>query len=106
VAYGGGDLYFSAVRFLDEAALGTANGKLVLLNNTQKGSLKTCRAETRYTEKIALDQLSNGSEICVLSDAGHIAVATYRGKSGKKDPGSYITIDLQIWRNAEDAKGD
>jgi serine/threonine protein kinase len=106
VAYGGGDLYFSAVRFLDEAALGTANGKLVLLNNTQKGSLQTCRTETRYTERIALDQLSNGSEICVLSDAGHIAVATYRGKSGKNDPGSYITIDLQIWRNAEDAKGD
>ncbi|MEU5703869.1 serine/threonine protein kinase [Streptomyces aurantiacus] len=106
LAYGNGDLYFSVVRFMDEAAIGTANGKLVLLNNTQKGSLETCRTETRYTEKIALDQLSNGSEICVLSDAGHIAVATYRGKSGENDPGSYITIDLRIWRNAEEAKAD
>ncbi|MET9935909.1 serine/threonine protein kinase, partial [Streptomyces sp. NPDC006324] len=59
------------------------------------------RTVTRYTEKISLDQLSKGSEFCVLSDAGHIAVATYRGKSGKNDPGSYVTIDLRIWRNAK-----
>ncbi|MET9593106.1 serine/threonine-protein kinase [Streptomyces sp. NPDC006516] len=103
-AYDGGDLYFGVVRFLDEASIGTANGKLVLLNNTQKGSLETCRTETRYAKKIGLDQLSNGSEICVLSDAGHVAVATYRGRSGESDPGSYVTIDLRIWRNAAEAK--
>ncbi|ANB04353.1 serine/threonine protein kinase [Streptomyces ambofaciens] len=105
-AYGGGDLYFSVVNFLDEASIGTDNGKLVLLNNAQKGSLKTCRTETRYTEKIDLQQLTTGSEICVLSKAGHVAVATYRGKSGESDPGSYVTLDLQIWRNAEEGKGD
>ncbi|MFD3537046.1 serine/threonine-protein kinase [Streptomyces sp. NPDC058664] len=106
VAYGNGDLYFSVVGFLEEAKIGTANGKFVLLNNTQKGSLETCRTQTRYTEKIGLDQLSSGSEICVLSDAGHVAVVTYRGRSGKNDPGSYVTIDLQIWRNAEKPKND
>ncbi|WP_434598786.1 serine/threonine-protein kinase [Streptomyces sp. A5-4] len=106
VAYGDGDLYFSVVRFADEAAIGTANGKLVVLNNTQKGSLETCRTETRYTEKVRLNQLSNGSEICVLSNAGHVAVATYRGKSGDNDPSSYVTFDLRIWRNAEEAKAN
>ncbi|MFF7178731.1 protein kinase [Streptomyces sp. NPDC008121] len=106
LAYGNADLYFSVVNFLDEAKIGTANGKLVLLNNAQKGSLETCRAETRYTKTIALDQLSSGSEICVHSDAGHIAVATYRGKSGKDEPGSYVTVDLRIWRNAEEPKSD
>ncbi|MFF3484449.1 protein kinase [Streptomyces sp. NPDC002701] len=106
LAYGNGDLYFSVVRFLDEAAIGTANGKFVLLNNTQKGSLATCRTETRYTEKIALTQLGDGSQFCVLSDAGHVAVATYRGKSGDREAGSYVTVDLQIWRNAEEAKTD
>jgi serine/threonine protein kinase len=104
LAYGDGDLYFSVVRFMEESSIGTANGKLVLLNNTQKGSLETCRAETRYTERVDLDQLSNGSEICVLSNAGHVAVATYRGKSGENDPSSYVTLDLRIWRNAEEAK--
>ncbi|HWU09464.1 MAG TPA: serine/threonine-protein kinase [Streptomyces sp.] len=105
-AYGEGDLYFRVVSFLEESTLGTANGKFVLLNNTQKGSLETCRTETRYTERIGLDQLSNGSEFCVLSNAGHVAVATYRGRSGEDDPGSYVTVDLQIWRNAEEAKAE
>ncbi|MEW2266841.1 protein kinase [Streptomyces sp. NPDC047853] len=105
-AYGGGDLYFSVVNFLDESSIGTDNGKLVVLNNAQKGSLETCRTETRYTEKIDLTQLTQGSQICVLSDAGHVAVATYRGKSSKNDPGSYVTIDLQIWRNAQEPGGN
>ncbi|MEU1081739.1 protein kinase [Streptomyces sp. NPDC005908] len=105
-AYGGGDLYFNVVNFLDESSIGTDNGKLVLLNNARKGSLETCRTETRYTEKIGLDQLTQGSQICVLSDAGHVAVATYRGRSSESDPGSYVTLDLQVWRNAQEADGN
>ncbi|NEE16095.1 serine/threonine protein kinase, partial [Streptomyces sp. SID7499] len=84
--------------------VGSANGKLVVLKNSQKGSLKVCREETRYTEKIGLDQLTSGSQICVLSKAGHIAVVTYRGKSGANDPSHYITIDLTVWRNADEAR--
>ncbi len=102
----GGDLYFKVVSFLDESSIGTDNGKLVLLNKARRGSLETCRTETRYTEKIGLDQLTQGSQICVLSDAGHVAVATYRGKSSERDPGSYVTLDLQIWRNAQGSEGN
>ncbi|MGW8326725.1 serine/threonine protein kinase [Streptomyces sp. NPDC055897] len=104
VSYNHGDLYFYKDTMFGDTRLGTDNGKLVLLNNSEKGSLATCRAETRYTDKIGLDQLTDGSEICVLSDAGHIAVATYRGKSGANDPSTYITLDLRIWRNAEEPK--
>ncbi|MFE5773202.1 serine/threonine-protein kinase [Streptomyces sp. NPDC056485] len=104
VLYNHGDVYFYLDTLFGDTKLGTDNGKLVVLNNSQKGSLETCRAETRYTEKIGLDQLTDGSEICVLSDAGHIAVLTYRGKSGEKDPSTYITLDLTVWRNAEEPK--
>ncbi|MCI3224691.1 serine/threonine-protein kinase [Streptomyces sp. NP-1717] len=104
VAYGDADLYYVNYESLGESSIGTANGKLVLLNNSQKGSLETCRTETRYTEKIGLDQVSNGSQMCLLSDAGHVAVVTYRGKSGADDASTYITIDLTIWRNAEEPK--
>ncbi|KJY27435.1 serine/threonine protein kinase, partial [Streptomyces sp. NRRL S-444] len=104
VLYNHGDLYFYLDTLFGDTKVGTNNGKLVVLNNSQKGSLETCRAETRYTEKIGLDQLSDGTEVCVLSDAGHIAVATYRGKSGANDPSNYITLDLTIWRNAEEPK--
>ncbi|MFI6474524.1 serine/threonine-protein kinase [Streptomyces sp. NPDC050516] len=104
VSYNHGDLYFYMDTLFGDTKLGTDNGKLVVLNNSEKGSLETCRAETRYTETIGLDQLTDGSEICVLSDAGHIAVATYRGKSGTNDPSKYITLDLKIWRNAEEPR--
>lgn len=106
VSYGDGDLYYYRDSLFGEERFGTANGKLVLLNNAEKGSLETCRAVTRFTEKIGLDQLTDGSQVCVLSNAGHVAVATFRGKSGAKESSQYITLDLTIWRNAEEAKKD
>lgn len=104
VMYGKKDFYFYRDSLFGDEQVGSANGKLVVLKNSQKGSLKVCREETRYTEKIGLDQLTSGSQICVLSKAGHIAVVTYRGKSGANDPSRYITLDLTVWRNAEEAQ--
>ncbi|MCY0932734.1 serine/threonine-protein kinase [Streptomyces sp. H34-S4] len=101
VSYGDADLYYYRDSLFGEERFGTANGKLVLLNNSEKGSLETCRAVTRFTEKIGMDQLTDGSQVCMLSKAGHIALATFRGKSGAKDASRYITVDLTIWRNAE-----
>ncbi|MFD9407460.1 serine/threonine-protein kinase [Streptomyces sp. NPDC059989] len=99
-----GDVYYQprVLNVVDRDEITTGNGKLVLLNSGQQGSLDTCRSETRYSKSIRLDQLGDGSQLCVLSDAGHIALATYRGKSGGNDPSKYITLDLTIWRNAED----
>ncbi|MFZ3472552.1 serine/threonine-protein kinase [Streptomyces sp. 4.24] len=104
VLYGHGDLFYFRDTLFGDEKFGTSNGKLVLLNNSEKGSLETCRAVTRFTEKIGLDQLTDGSQVCVLSDAGHIALATYRGRSGAKESSLYIKVDLTIWRNAGDAK--
>ncbi|MFE6701203.1 serine/threonine-protein kinase [Streptomyces sp. NPDC057718] len=106
VSFGKGDFYFDRDELFGDEQVGSANGKLVVLKNSQKGSLETCRQETRFTETIELEQLTTGSQICVLSKAGHIAVVTYRGKSGPDDPSRYITIDLTIWRNAEEAQQD
>ncbi|AUH39093.1 serine/threonine-protein kinase [Streptomyces sp. CMB-StM0423] len=105
VAYGGQDLYYYVDTLFSDSWIGSDNGKFILLNNSEKGSLETCRTETRYTEKITLDQVGDGSQFCVLSDAGHIAVATYRGKRESGDA-SYVTFDLTIWRNAEEPKAD
>ncbi|AWZ14053.1 hypothetical protein [Streptomyces sp. ICC1] len=104
VLYGHGDLFYYRDTLFGDERFGTANGKLVLLNNSEKGSLETCRAVTRFTEKIGLDQLTDGSQVCVLSDAGHVALVTYRGRSGAKESSTYIKVDLTIWRNAGDAK--
>lgn len=106
VSYGKGDFYFYRDELFGDERVGSANGKLVVLKNSQKGSLEVCRQETRFTENIELEQLTSGSQICVLSKAGHIAVVTYRGKSGADDPSRYLTIDLTVWRNAEEAQMD
>ncbi|MCX5404954.1 protein kinase [Streptomyces sp. NBC_00335] len=105
VTYGHGDIYYYRGA-LSEDKFGTDNGKMVLLNNAEKGSLETCRSVTRFTEEIDFNQLTNGSQVCLLSDAGHIAVVTFRGKSAAKEPSRYMTVDLTIWRNAEEAKRD
>lgn len=105
VVYGDADFYYKNYESTPgDTTVGTANGKLILLNNSQKGSLETCRTESRYAEQIRLDQLSNGTQFCLLSDAGHVAVVTYRGRSGANDASTYVTVDLTIWRNAEEPK--
>ncbi|MFD9366968.1 serine/threonine-protein kinase [Streptomyces sp. NPDC060020] len=101
VLYGHADLFFYRDTLFGDEKFGTTNGKLVLLNNSEKGSLETCRAVTRFTEKVGLDQLTDGSQVCVLSKAGHIALATFRGRSGGKNETAFITLDLTVWRNAE-----
>ncbi|MFA7763946.1 protein kinase domain-containing protein [Streptomyces sp. NRRL S-448] len=103
VLYGHGDLFYYRDTMFGDEKFGTANGKLVLLNNSEKGSLETCRAVTRFTEKIGLDQLTDGSQVCVLSKAGHITLATFRGRSGVKEETRFLTVDLTVWRNAEAA---
>ncbi|MEI7031752.1 serine/threonine-protein kinase [Streptomyces pratensis] len=104
VMYGKADFYYYRDSLFGDEKVGSANGKLVVLKNSQKGSLEVCRDETRYTEKIGLDQLTSGSQVCVLSKAGHIAVVTYRGRSEESDPSRYISVDLTVWRNAEEAQ--
>ncbi|MFI2780867.1 serine/threonine-protein kinase [Streptomyces sp. ALB3] len=98
-----GDLYLQpkTLNVVESDEIRSGDARMVLLDNAQEGSLERCRTETRFTKEIRLDQLSDGSRFCVLSDAGHIAVVTYRGRSGSNDPSTYVDLDLTIWRNAE-----
>ncbi|CAM5369065.1 hypothetical protein GCM10010329_15870 [Streptomyces spiroverticillatus] len=89
----------------NERYLGSNGEKVSLLNNSQKGSLKTCREETRFTERVTLGQVSKGSQLCVHTPSGHIALVTYRGRSGGSEPADYVTLDLTVWRNAEEPSG-
>jgi hypothetical protein len=89
----------------DERYLGSNGKKISVLNNSQKGSLKTCRAETRFTERLTLSQVSPGSQLCVHTESGHIALVTFKGRSSASDPSDYVTLDLTLWRNAEEPSG-
>ncbi|MFJ9719335.1 serine/threonine-protein kinase [Streptomyces sp. NPDC101213] len=86
----------------NDPLLGSSGEKVVLLNNAQKGSLATCRAETRYTKEIKLSQVSKGSQLCVHSSSGHVALVTFQGRAPENDPSDYVSVDITVWRNAED----
>jgi hypothetical protein len=80
----------------------TENAKMILLRSGQTGDLDTCRSDTRYTRTIDMGLLSKGSQICVLTDSGHVGLVTYQGKSSENDASRFITVDVTVWRNAMD----
>ncbi|MFF5755912.1 serine/threonine-protein kinase [Streptomyces longwoodensis] len=92
----GVDLYYY------EDDLGSSGDRIVLLNNSQQGSLATCRQETRYAAEVTLSQLSAGTRLCVHTRSGHIALVTYRRSAPENDPSDFVSVDLTIWRNAEE----
>ncbi|MEV6176254.1 serine/threonine-protein kinase [Streptomyces sp. NPDC052015] len=100
---GDSDLYYyDAGGWDNDRLLGSYGEKVVLLNNAQKGSLATCRSETRYTKEVQLSQLSKGSQMCVHTSSGHIALVTFRGSAPENDPSDYVSVDITVWRNAEE----
>ncbi|MFF7838631.1 serine/threonine-protein kinase [Streptomyces ossamyceticus] len=100
-----GSIYNRDLYYFGEK-LGSADARIVLLNNAQKGSLKTCREETRFAESVSLSQLSKGTQLCVHTGSGHIALVTYQGSAPEGDPSDYVSVDLTIWRNAEEPASD
>lgn len=92
------------LRFVREAsadlAISSHDGGLVLLDGSQRGSLDLCRHETRYTGSVPLRSLSEGSQLCVTTEDGSIALATVRGLPAPEsatDP--YVALDLTVWRS-------
>lgn len=90
-------VYYSNGGHLDAA---DGEGTLVLLNPGQQGSLDVCRAETRFAGSIPVSKLSKGRQVCVTTEAGHMALLTYQGHSSEDSPSRYMTVDVTVWRNA------
>ncbi|ATW51460.1 serine/threonine-protein kinase [Streptomyces peucetius] len=86
----------------DLSQVETESGRMILLGSGKTGDLDTCRNDTRYTTTIEMGLLSQGSQICVLTDSGHVGLVTYHGKSSENDASRFITVDVTVWRNAMD----
>ncbi|MGN5636603.1 serine/threonine protein kinase, partial [Streptomyces sp. AC154] len=76
-------------------------GKLILLNPGQQGSLDVCRADTRFAQNIPLEKLTKGRQVCIITGTGHIGLLTYQGHSPEDSPSTYLTVDVTVWRNAD-----
>ncbi|HSX99604.1 MAG TPA: serine/threonine protein kinase, partial [Streptomyces sp.] len=58
--------------------------------------------ETRYTDSVKLGQVSKGSQMCVRTNSGHMGLVTFQGAAASGDPSDYVSVDLTVWRNAEE----
>ncbi|MGC5399176.1 protein kinase domain-containing protein [Streptomyces sp. DT20] len=76
-------------------------GKLILLNPGQEGSLDVCRADTRFAKNIPLEKLTKGRQVCIITGTGHMGLLTYQGHSPEDSPSTYMTVDVTVWRNAD-----
>ncbi|OKK12039.1 serine/threonine protein kinase [Streptomyces sp. CB02488] len=76
-------------------------GKLILLNPGQEGSLEVCRADTRFAKNIPLEKLTKGRQVCIITGTGHMGLLTYQGHSPEDSPSTYMTVDVTVWRNAD-----
>jgi hypothetical protein len=81
------------------ARLRTAEGNLMaLLDGGRRGSLAACREDgPGDAEWIEMDRIAAGSQVCVRTDEGHVALVTIDGV----DPGGdALTLDAAVWRDA------
>ncbi|MGX1541688.1 protein kinase domain-containing protein [Streptomyces adustus] len=76
------------------------DARIILLARTQRGTLETCRTETRYALHLSTDTLVKGQQFCVLGAAGDVGLVTYQGLSPQSDPSRYVTLDVQVWHSA------
>ncbi|MFD6275576.1 protein kinase [Streptomyces sp. NPDC060209] len=93
----GYELAYDTGGYLDAES---TDGKLVLLDPSQEGSLAACRADTRFAETIPTEKLSKGRQVCVITGTGHMGLVTVQGFSTEDSPSKYMTLDLTVWRNA------
>jgi hypothetical protein len=84
--------------------LTTDTGQLILLKGAQSSTLETCRTDTRYTTYVSKDKLSRGSRLCLLTDAGDVALIKIVGFPDETDASSYMALDLTVWRHAMDVE--
>ncbi|MFF3837866.1 serine/threonine-protein kinase [Streptomyces sp. NPDC001930] len=94
---GGYELSYDTGGYLDSESSG---GTMVLLDPGQVGSLDVCRAETRFTQDVYVNKLSQGRQLCVTTGTGHIGLVTVKGISPEDSPSTYMTLDVTVWRNA------
>ncbi|KPC63856.1 serine/threonine-protein kinase [Streptomyces chattanoogensis] len=93
------DFVYNDNEFTDDT-VSTSTGKMVLLDSGEQGSLDVCRSETRFTTTISSKRLTKGSQICLTTKYGALALITYKGSAPGTSPSRYITIDVRVWRNA------
>ncbi|RKN11459.1 serine/threonine protein kinase [Streptomyces radicis] len=97
--------YGASVITLDRLVVTSDGNNLVLLRANEPGSLDTCRSATRYTDRLEAEEAPPGSEICLTTATGDIALVTVREYASTDSSSQYVTVDLTVWRGAAQPSG-
>ncbi|TDV53645.1 hypothetical protein CLV71_104113 [Actinophytocola oryzae] len=94
---------YSPLEFLETIGtntgeLTTPNYHLVLFPPGPALTYDECRSATRYTGSVGLDQLVNGSQICVTTDKHRIALLMITHTPTPDDQPQYIRFDATVWQ--------
>lgn len=100
----GNDFSFTHNEYSD-STVDTSSGKMVLLNPGEKGTLDTCRTETRFTKSIGVKKLTKDAQICLTTNYGTVALITFKSMAPESDVSSYMTVAVRVWRNAVEPEG-
>ncbi|MGW0768410.1 protein kinase domain-containing protein [Streptomyces sp. NPDC002676] len=85
----------------DSCTFGSYNTKLVLLDQGEKGSLDTCKQDTRFLpQEVSVSRFSKGRQLCAITQDGIVALVTFDGQSSSSSASRYVTLDISIWRDA------
>ncbi|MFD5320415.1 hypothetical protein ACFWI8_26690, partial [Streptomyces sp. NPDC127098] len=97
-----GDLGYIGASFTsyDRSLVTGDDNTLALLRQDETGSLDTCRSVTRYTDGFLDDEAPPGSEICLTTATGDIALVTVVEYAPVDSSSQYVTVDLTVWRGA------
>ncbi|GAB2907685.1 serine/threonine-protein kinase [Streptomyces mayteni] len=95
-----GDLGYTGASFvsLDRLMRTTDENTMVLLRQDETGSLETCRSVTRYAQSFSSEEAPPGSEICLTTATGDIALVSVVEYAPTDSSSQYVTVDLTVWR--------
>lgn len=89
-------------RYLNDQLRTRTGNRMALLPESAKGSLATCRSETRFALTLPVAKVDKATQICLHTADGHLALVTVKGFSKESDPSDHLSLDLTLWRGALD----
>ncbi|MEO3749620.1 serine/threonine-protein kinase [Streptomyces sp. B6B3] len=92
--------YGASISSYDRLVVTSDGNTLALLRADEPGSLDTCRSVTRYADEFESEDAPPGSEICLVTATGDIALVTIREYAPIDSSSQYVTVDLTVWRGA------
>jgi hypothetical protein len=73
-------------------------GQVVVFDADEAGTFERCQNDTRYQSDVDLARLSVGSQFCVHTPGGRLALVRVDRMPEAADANPYVVIDMTVWQ--------